>query len=58
MSQEEVIEASDLVFAALPHGLSEGPARMALDKGAKFIDLGADFRLKAPCGQTVTQCPH
>jgi N-acetyl-gamma-glutamyl-phosphate reductase len=48
VSQDEVIAGSDIVFAALPHGLCEGPARAALDKGAKFIDLGADFRLDDP----------
>lgn len=35
----------DVVFASLPHGLSEIPAAKCVEKGVKFIDLGADFRL-------------
>ena len=42
---ENVVDQSDVVFAALPHGLSEPLANRALQKGAVFIDLGADFRL-------------
>jgi len=34
-----------LVFAALPHGESQKIAASILDSGAKFVDLGADFRL-------------
>ena len=40
-----VIDASDVVFAALPHGLSQETAAQCAAKGKKFIDLGADFRL-------------
>lgn len=43
--EDAVIEKSDVVFASLPHGLSEPIARKCFDKGAVFIDLGADFRL-------------
>lgn len=43
--QQEVIESCDVVFAALPHGLSEEIAVGCADKGTLFIDLGADFRL-------------
>ena len=35
----------DLVFAALPHGHSQKLAATVLDKGIRFVDLGADFRL-------------
>jgi len=35
----------DVVFAALPHGLSQPLAARCADRGALFIDLGADFRL-------------
>lgn len=38
-----VIEKSDVIFAALPHGLSEELA--AKCEGKVLIDLGADFRL-------------
>jgi len=34
-----------LVFAALPHGQSQKIAAAILAAGAKFVDLGADFRL-------------
>jgi N-acetyl-gamma-glutamyl-phosphate reductase len=35
-----------LVFAALPHGESQKIAASILETGAKFVDLGADFRLR------------
>ena len=41
---EEVVAASDLVFAALPHGVGESYARACLERGISFIDLSADFR--------------
>lgn len=44
--EDEVIAASDIVFASLPHGLSEPLARKCYDAHVKFIDLGADFRLR------------
>lgn len=43
--EDTVIEKSDVVFASLPHGLCEPLAQKCLNKGALFIDLGADFRL-------------
>ncbi len=46
--EDGVIAASDLVFASLPHGLSEQLAEKCLAKGKRFIDLGADFRLTDP----------
>jgi N-acetyl-gamma-glutamyl-phosphate reductase len=45
-TQEEVVEASDVIFAALPHGLSQDLAQVCYDSGKVFIDLGADFRLE------------
>lgn len=41
----EVVEKSDVVFAGLPHGLSQQLAADCDAKGIAFIDLGADFRL-------------
>ncbi|EOS63160.1 N-acetyl-gamma-glutamyl-phosphate reductase [Anaerotruncus sp. G3(2012)] len=41
-----VVDACDVVFGSMPAGLSEPIARAAYDKGALFIDMGADFRLK------------
>ena len=46
IEEDEVILKSDIVFASLPHGLSEAIARKCVDTGVKFIDLGADFRLE------------
>lgn len=44
--EDSVIAKSDVVFASLPHGLSEPLARKCFDAKKRFIDLGADFRLK------------
>ena len=45
--QEEVVEQCDVIFAALPHGLSQELAAECDAKGKAFIDLGADFRLES-----------
>jgi N-acetyl-gamma-glutamyl-phosphate reductase len=45
-STHEVIAKSELLFLALPHGLSEEIADTALAQGKKVVDLGADFRLE------------
>ena len=45
-SEEDVLEKSSVVFAALPHGLSQELAKKCHDAGKVFIDLGADFRLE------------
>ncbi len=44
LKAEEVVEASDVVFAALPHGVGETFAALCVAKGVPFIDLSADFR--------------
>jgi N-acetyl-gamma-glutamyl-phosphate reductase len=41
----EALRGADLVFAALPHGHSQALAPEILARGAKLVDLGADFRL-------------
>jgi N-acetyl-gamma-glutamyl-phosphate reductase len=41
---ENVIAKSDIVFAALPHGVGETYARACVERGISFIDLSADFR--------------
>ncbi len=43
---EAVLAKSDVIFAALPHGLSQEPAAECIKAGKAFIDLGADFRLE------------
>ena len=42
---DAVIEKSDVIFASLPHGLSEPLAEQCLAKDKLLIDLGADFRM-------------
>ena len=46
-SADEVVSKSDVVFAALPHGLSQELAADCVKNNVKFIDLGADFRLES-----------
>ncbi len=43
---EALAEECDVIFAALPHGHSQEPAKQCMEKGIAFIDLGADFRLE------------
>ncbi|MBE6599486.1 MAG: N-acetyl-gamma-glutamyl-phosphate reductase [Ruminococcaceae bacterium] len=44
---EEAVKCADVVFASLPHGLSEPLAEACLANNALLIDLGADFRLES-----------
>jgi N-acetyl-gamma-glutamyl-phosphate reductase len=44
LSAETVIEQSDIVFAALPAGISEPFAVCCLERRIPFIDFSADFR--------------
>ena len=46
-TQEQVVEQSNVIFAALPHGLSQELAAECMRAGKVFIDLGADFRLES-----------
>ncbi|HHY05385.1 MAG TPA: N-acetyl-gamma-glutamyl-phosphate reductase [Clostridia bacterium] len=43
-----LIEQAEVIFLALPHGLSVPYAEKGLAQGKKVIDLGADFRLENP----------
>jgi N-acetyl-gamma-glutamyl-phosphate reductase len=43
--QEEVLEKAEVVFLALPNGLSMEIAPLALREGKKVVDLSGDFRL-------------
>jgi len=45
---DKVAEACDLVFTALPAGVSYEIGTVLAQKGLKVIDLGADFRLDNP----------
>jgi N-acetyl-gamma-glutamyl-phosphate reductase len=42
----KISKMADLVFLALPHGVSATTAKSYLDCGARVIDLSADFRLR------------
>jgi N-acetyl-gamma-glutamyl-phosphate reductase len=42
---QTVIDSCDLIFTALPHGLSAPVVKSALAAGKKAIDMAADFRL-------------
>ena len=44
---DTAIAGADVVFAALPHGLSEPLAEQCAAAGSLLIDLGADFRLES-----------
>ena len=46
VSTDTLIEQCDVVFASVPHGVSNELAAKCVRKNALFIDLGADFRLK------------
>jgi len=41
---ESIVDASDIVFTALPHGIAEKYAASCIEKGKKLVDLSADFR--------------
>ncbi len=47
VTQDEAVAVADVVFAALPHGLSQELAKECNEKNKIFIDLGADFRLES-----------
>ena len=44
LNAEEVIACSDVVFAALPHGVGEPFAAACMERKIHYIDLSADFR--------------
>lgn len=50
--EDAVVAKSDVVFASLPHGLSEALAGKCVAAGKKIIDLGADFRLDSEAEYT------
>jgi N-acetyl-gamma-glutamyl-phosphate reductase len=42
------LDQAEVVFLALPHGVSAQMAKTALDAGVRVVDLSADFRLDTP----------
>ncbi len=45
-NSDRVIETCDVIFTALPHGLSEYIVKECIKSNKICIDIGADFRLK------------
>ena len=61
VTEEEAVEMADVVFASMPHGLSQELAATCDKNGKVFIDLGADFRLDeqrraARCSEAGDRC--
>ncbi len=46
-TEEALAADADLVFLALPHGHSQSLVPQLLARGARVVDLGADFRLSS-----------
>src|SRR5438128_10123635 len=44
----QLARMAEIIFLALPHGVSAEIARSLVDLGARLIDLSADFRLRDP----------
>lgn len=47
-SREELLNQTDVIFGALPHGASAEVLAPLHDAGATVIDLSGDFRLRSP----------
>lgn len=59
LDPQQLAARAEVIFLALPHTKSAGPAQMFLKAGRKVIDLSADFRLKdARDYETWYQAPH
>lgn len=46
LNPETLGQSADLVFLALPHGISQSLVPRLLERGCKVIDLAGDYRLK------------
>ncbi|MFA6807369.1 MAG: N-acetyl-gamma-glutamyl-phosphate reductase [Eubacteriales bacterium] len=46
LEKDEAVPDVEVLFCALPHGLTASRTRGFLDRNIKVIDLGADFRLR------------
>ncbi|MFM8552192.1 MAG: N-acetyl-gamma-glutamyl-phosphate reductase [Nitrospiraceae bacterium] len=59
LAPEEIAKRADVIFLALPHTKSLGPAALCLAAGKRVVDLSADYRLKDPAlYETWYQTPH
>ncbi len=54
----QIAESSEVVFTALPHGISMGIVPELIARGLKVIDLSADFRYNSPKGYELSYQPH
>jgi len=45
-SREEMLDNSDIIFGALPHGAAAETLAPLVDAGARVVDLSGDFRLR------------
>jgi N-acetyl-gamma-glutamyl-phosphate reductase len=57
-SPEEVASVADVMFLALPHGISMAVVPALLRSGRKIIDLSADFRLRDAASYEVWYGRH
>ena len=57
-AQEEVLERAEVVFLALPNGLSMEIAPEALKAGKRVVDLSGDFRLPPEVYEAWYRIPH
>jgi N-acetyl-gamma-glutamyl-phosphate reductase len=54
----DIAEICDIVFLALPHGVSMGIAPAFLQAGKKVVDLSADYRLRDVATYEQWYAPH
>jgi len=45
---EKIIDSSDLIFTAVPHGSAVNIMSRLIESNVKIVDMSADFRLKNP----------
>ncbi|MCB9741392.1 MAG: N-acetyl-gamma-glutamyl-phosphate reductase [Alphaproteobacteria bacterium] len=58
LDAEALAARCQLVFLALPHGVSASVVPSLLDAGLSVIDLGADFRIRDPEVYAAAYGPH
>jgi len=55
---KEIADRSDIVFVAVPHGSAMDYVPELLERGARVIDLSADYRLKKKEYERIYKRPH
>ena len=48
-SLDKIVDNSDLIFTAVPHGSAIHIIPRLIESDVKIVDMSADFRLKDPC---------